>query len=165
MSRLHHTATVLDYFNVIFGKNTIERTVEQTNLYVVQKKPGESYKWSDKTELEICYFLGIVIALGVHPLPSLSDYWSNDPLLSVPAIHLPFLLALPNPSASFSLLFLFLISFTAFSSHEFCSLSILFSLFSFFYWSSALRPSKTSSSVRQTVFWSIPAFLSVQTCL
>ena len=37
MSRLDHTATVLDYFNVIFGKNTIERTVEQTNMYVVQK--------------------------------------------------------------------------------------------------------------------------------
>ena len=31
-------------------------------------------------------FLSIIIALGVHVLPSVADYWSTDSLLGVPGI-------------------------------------------------------------------------------
>ena len=36
--------------------------------------------------LEMYLFLGIIIAMGVHVLPSVADYWSTDSLLGVPGI-------------------------------------------------------------------------------
>ena len=36
--------------------------------------------------MEMYLFLGIIIALGVHVLPSVADYWSTDSLLGVPGI-------------------------------------------------------------------------------
>jgi hypothetical protein len=40
----------------------------------------------DTTESEMKLFLGIHLAMGVHKLPSLEDYWSLHPLLGVPGI-------------------------------------------------------------------------------
>ena len=36
--------------------------------------------------IEMYLFLGIIIAMGVHVLPSVADYWSTDSLLGVPGI-------------------------------------------------------------------------------
>ena len=50
------------------------------------KNLSDSYKWYNTNEEELGLFLGMLIAMGIHQLPSLEDYWSTDPLLGVPGI-------------------------------------------------------------------------------
>ena len=80
------TATALDFFNITFGNDRMELIVEQTNLYAERNPPSARYKWYDTTVSEMYLFLGIIIAMGVHFLPSFADYWSSDSLLGVPGI-------------------------------------------------------------------------------
>ena len=64
---------------------------EQHNLCTRKQLPGSSYNWIDTTECEIKLFMGIHLAMGVHKLPSMEDYWSQHPLLGAPGIcpHMP----------------------------------------------------------------------------
>lgn len=55
-------------------------TVE-TNRYAIQN--GRQFV---TTEKEIEAFLGISMAISIHKLPSYKDYWSTNPLLSVPFV-------------------------------------------------------------------------------
>lgn len=86
----HHnipgTASVEEFFLLIFGENFFQVLAEQCNLYASQQPPGSSYNWIDTTENEIKLFLGIHLAMGVHKLPSVEDYWSLHPLLGAPGI-------------------------------------------------------------------------------
>ena len=82
------TSTPLDFFNVTFGNDIMELLVEQTNLYAEQNPPSARYKWYNTTISEMYLFLGIIIAMGVHRLPSFADYWSSDSLLGVPGISI-----------------------------------------------------------------------------
>ena len=59
--------------------------MEQTNLYAEQNPPSAYYK---TTISEMYLFLGIIIAMGVHRLPSFADYWSLNSLLGVPGISI-----------------------------------------------------------------------------
>jgi hypothetical protein len=54
-------------------------------LYACQKSQGQ-YKWEDTTSSEIKLLLGMLYAMGIHRLPDVHDYWSQDPLLAVPGI-------------------------------------------------------------------------------
>ena len=65
----------------------MEMVVKQANVYVQQNPPSARYKWYDTTMSEMYLFLGIIIAMGVHVLPFLTDYWSSDSLLGVPVWH------------------------------------------------------------------------------
>jgi hypothetical protein len=80
------TSTALDVFNLTFGNNIMEMLVEQTNLYATQNPPSAWYKWYNTTLSEMYLFVGIIIAMGVHQLPFIRDYWSSDCLLGVPGI-------------------------------------------------------------------------------
>jgi hypothetical protein len=80
------TSTALDFFNETFGNDVMEHMVQETNIYASQNPPSERYKWYSTTVTEMYLFLAIIIAMGVHKLPFVHDYWSSDCLLGVPSI-------------------------------------------------------------------------------
>ena len=78
---LDSTSTALDAFLLFFGEDTFQLLREQTNLYASQSPPGSSYKLYETTVEEMKLFLGMILAMGIHQLPQLEDYWSMHPLL------------------------------------------------------------------------------------
>ena len=62
----------------------MEILVKQTNVYAQQNSP--SPRVVQHNHVRNVSFLGIIIAMGVHELPTLADYWSSDSLLGVPGI-------------------------------------------------------------------------------
>ena len=58
----------LDAFLLFFGEDTFQRLSEQTNLYASQLPPGSSYKWHETTPEEMQFFLGMILAMGIHQL-------------------------------------------------------------------------------------------------
>ena len=83
---LDSTATPLEYFMLLFDDDCFQLVADQTNLYASQNPPGGRYKWYDTTVNEIKLFVGMIIAMGLHQVPQLEDYWSSDMLLGVPGI-------------------------------------------------------------------------------
>ena len=83
---LDSAATALDAFLLIFGDNTFKLLADQTNLYARQTPPGASYKWYDTNENEMKLFIGMLLAMGIHRLPQLEDYWSSHSLLGAKGI-------------------------------------------------------------------------------
>ena len=70
-----NTATEIDYFLRIYDANIFKLLVDQTNLYA---RPNGSKNWDDTTIEEMKALVGVMILV--------SNYWSNGPLLGVPAI-------------------------------------------------------------------------------
>lgn len=63
----------VDFFRVYFDKNICEVIVVESNLYASQQK----------TQLDLCQeeldaFLGVLIIMGFHCLPTLRSYWSTN---------------------------------------------------------------------------------------
>ena len=83
---LDSDSTPLDFFLQIFGKDTFDHIAEQTNLYAFQNPPSARYNWTDTNPQEIMLLVGIILATGIHRLPSWEDYWSQNPLLGAPGI-------------------------------------------------------------------------------
>ena len=83
---LDSTSTAMDGFLLIFGEDTFQLLADQTNLYARQLPPGASYKWYDTSADEMKLFIGMILAMGVHRLPQLEDYWSSHPLLGAKGI-------------------------------------------------------------------------------
>lgn len=86
LSSLSSTASPLDFFKLLFDNNVLSLIVQETNQYASQNPPGTRYCWFDTCDAEMKSFLGIIIAMGIHRLPQLEDYWADDPLLGVPGI-------------------------------------------------------------------------------
>lgn len=82
---LDSDATPLDFFMLLFD-DIFKLIVDQTNLYASQYPPSDRYPWVDTCISEIKLFLGIIIAMGLHQLPQVEDYWSSDILLKAPGI-------------------------------------------------------------------------------
>ena len=85
-SKLDSMATPLDFLLLLFDEDIFQVIVDETNRYALQPPPGKRYKWYNTCIDEIKLFLGIIIAMGLHKLPRLEDYWSSDSLLGVPSI-------------------------------------------------------------------------------
>lgn len=86
---LPSTATALEFFKLLFSMNIVNKIVLETNKYAKQQfeASGKDFAlYKPVTTEEIMVFLGIVIAMGIHRLPSVRDYWSNDWVLGVPAL-------------------------------------------------------------------------------
>jgi hypothetical protein len=83
---LPSNATPLDFFSLVFGEETFQFIAYETNRYAQQNPPGDGYNWFDTCKEELQQFLGLIIAMGVHHLPRLEDYWSGHPLLGAPGI-------------------------------------------------------------------------------
>ena len=69
--------------------NIVNRIVVETNKYAQQQyeaagKDFETFQLVTKEELMA--FIGIFIAMGLHRLPSIRDYWSTDWVLGVPSL-------------------------------------------------------------------------------
>ena len=79
-------STPLQYFQEIFGDKTFEYIAEQTNLYAEQNPPGDSYKWTPTCAEEMKLLIGMLLTMGIHRLPAVSDYWSTNPILGVQCI-------------------------------------------------------------------------------
>ncbi|KAL0830006.1 hypothetical protein ABMA28_003464 [Loxostege sticticalis] len=67
----------LAYFSSFFSQEVINHILEQTNLYASQNRQKD---WEDVTIAEMKAFLGMLVLMGVHPLPNVDLYWSSDPL-------------------------------------------------------------------------------------
>jgi len=70
----------------------IELITSQTNLYARQYTADRANsfrenQWRPVTNEEIVQFIAITILIGIHGLPGLQDYWSNDGLLHNPVFH------------------------------------------------------------------------------
>ena len=70
-----------DFFCKIWGKTPLASL--QTNLYAAQKG---TESWEDVSAEEMQSFVGIQLTMGMVRLPSTYDYWSTNPILSVPGI-------------------------------------------------------------------------------
>ena len=86
---LPRAATALDFFKLLFSMNIVNRIVVETNKYAQQQyeaagKDFESFQLVTKEEFMA--FIGIFIAMGLHRLPSICDYWSTDWVLGVPSL-------------------------------------------------------------------------------
>ncbi|XP_022819113.1 uncharacterized protein LOC111351421 [Spodoptera litura] len=68
------------YFSILISDAVINQIVEQTNLYAAQKN---NKNWEPVTCVDIRAFIGIIIIMGIHVLPSIDLYWSSDPLFRV----------------------------------------------------------------------------------
>ena len=56
----------------------------ETNRYAQQKKCPS---WVDVSSDGIWSFLGIIVLMGIHKLPRISDYWSRDTMLGLNAVR------------------------------------------------------------------------------
>ena len=75
----------VEFFTKVFGEATFDYIAQQNNLYACQKDQGQ-YEWEDTCAPEMQMLIGMLYAMGIHHLPDIHDYWSTDPLLSVPGI-------------------------------------------------------------------------------
>lgn len=64
------------YFEKFFTDEVFELIVTQTNLYAIQQN---IIGWTPVDGREFKAFLGILIIMGYHVLPSIDLYWSSDP--------------------------------------------------------------------------------------
>lgn len=77
----------LDYFLLFVDNHMLTSIVRETNRFAIQcltangKDPNS---WLAVTLEELKAFLGLIIAMSIHSLPSLRDYWKDDWVLGVP---------------------------------------------------------------------------------
>lgn len=88
-----HTAAEIDYFKSLLSRDIINNIVIQTNLYANQERVDPRTKaskktknWTDTSAEEIEAFIGMLIIMGIHRLPHVSNYWSSDPILGVESV-------------------------------------------------------------------------------
>ena len=81
--------TPFEIFSLFFNTNTIQKLVDQTNIYHQQQKSkykvvSKSNRWSyikncDSGQLK--GFLGVLILMGIDKKPAQNDYWSSDTMI------------------------------------------------------------------------------------
>lgn len=79
----HENESPVDFFNKFFNQDVISNLVDQTNLYAQQNR---TKNWQDTVDDEVRAFIGLLIGMGVHALPSFKLFWSTDPLFRVQPI-------------------------------------------------------------------------------
>ena len=82
-------ASALDFFHLLFTLNIVDVIVRETNKYALQclASSGKNPSSFDKvTEIEMLAYLGLIIAMSLHPLHCIRDYWSTDWVLGVPTL-------------------------------------------------------------------------------
>ena len=82
---LPQSATALDFFMQMFDEDLMQHIVTQTNLFATMRE-GHCETWNDLPVPEFQGFLGTMILMGIHLLPSIESYWSTDELLGAPNV-------------------------------------------------------------------------------
>ena len=73
-----------DYFVLLWPASLCELLALETDRYAQQKGVCN---WRNVRIDEVWTFLGIVVLMGIHRLPSIRSYWSNDPFLGIPTLQ------------------------------------------------------------------------------
>jgi hypothetical protein len=77
-------AEPMDYFSLFFSDELLNNVVEtnsyaRQNILELQLSPRYIWsRWSDVSVPEMKAFLGLVINMGLMPLPDIKDYWSSE---------------------------------------------------------------------------------------
>ena len=82
-------ASALHFFHLLFTMNILKAIVRENNKYAEQclRSAGKDpHSFENVTEIELLAYLGLVIAMSLHPLHSIRDYWSTDWMLGVPTL-------------------------------------------------------------------------------
>ena len=86
--------TPYGYFSLFVTDEVLSIIVEETNRNAQQyisshriRRHSRLSKWKDTDMKETKKFLGLVIYMGVVKYPSISDYWSGDPILANEFCH------------------------------------------------------------------------------
>ena len=80
--------SALDFFLLFVDNRMMNNMVRETNRYALQTLEMQNKDpslWKEVTLQELKAFLGLLIAMSIHRLPSLRNYWSSDWVLGVPA--------------------------------------------------------------------------------
>jgi len=75
-------AEPLDYFEQLFPETLWTRLATETNRYATEKAPAKAQYDTDVKELKA--FIALTMAMSIHQLPRMKNYWSDDWVLSVP---------------------------------------------------------------------------------
>ena len=78
----HHQA--LDYVRLLWLTTLCELIAVETNRYAFQRHVRD---WTPTSTDEIWAFLGTIVLMGYHTLPSFEKYWSNKKFSGVPALQ------------------------------------------------------------------------------
>lgn len=76
----------LEIFEMFIDDEILDLIVRETNTYACQQlKKGHSAKsrvqtWCETSKEEIRKFFGVLLAMGLISAPSVSNYWSKDPI-------------------------------------------------------------------------------------
>ena len=72
---------ILNYFYLMFSENFFDVIADETNRYAEQvfvKKGARDSDWTQTDAREMKAYIGLYILMGIHQLPSLDMYWSQD---------------------------------------------------------------------------------------
>ncbi|CAG5024407.1 unnamed protein product [Parnassius apollo] len=86
----NHKSQPITIFENFFSDYLIQVIAEQTNRYAYYK---QSKNWVQVNEHDIKAYLGILILMGLNPLPDMELYWSSDPFYNNPEIFRVFPIA------------------------------------------------------------------------
>ena len=77
---------MLDFYELFVDDNMIQLLTTETNRYAQQQRQlhPSNLPWTDVTDAEMKAFLGVNIAMGIANLKRLADYWSTEPITSIP---------------------------------------------------------------------------------
>lgn len=73
----------VDFFGKLLDESITQIIVQETNVYSTQK---QSKNWTPLSCQELRAFIGMLILMGIHQLPTLKCYWSSDPILRVDTV-------------------------------------------------------------------------------
>lgn len=84
----------LDFFTLFLTDNILSTMVRETNHYAEQYindtplKPNSGVQhWKETYPCEMKKFIGIIFLMGIVQKPSISSYWSTDPVIATPLLN------------------------------------------------------------------------------
>lgn len=81
-------ALALDFFLLFMSSRILQNILRETNWYAsqtLQAKNTDPTTWKQLSMEELKAFFGLLVAMSIHKLPCLRDYWSSNWVLSVSA--------------------------------------------------------------------------------
>ena len=66
------------YFLKVFGGQTVDLIVEETNQYASQRlsnNPPHLATWKNVSKQELKAYFGVCVIMGINQLPRIADYW------------------------------------------------------------------------------------------
>jgi len=84
----------IDFFQLFVTDSLIDLFADETNRYAMQyintatKKPrSRVHRWNATDASEMRKFISLLLAMGIVKKPHIEDYWSTDPILSMPVFN------------------------------------------------------------------------------